>query len=321
MKKWKWLVGTGLVILITGGLMLWVAKSYDPLLFVVHDQAFRKSEWEQLKPKLMITADETDAQALERRSLEELVLFKGKQMNIQPDEELIEKQIQQLGATPEERNQKLAELNMTEEDTRNNYRRSMIGFEVKKRITAGLKVTEEEMQDYYNQYKELFWVPEYRTVRYLRAKTGDSMIRGVMKDATVENFPKLVESYTNDPNGHSGGWNELITLDHLAQHTSPKVAEIAFQSKKNELVGPIEDGEWTYWINVEDITVPYQQEYKDVRKKIHDILYQEKQTAQYREWLEQQKDIVGYSLYPENLTNSRWKAFWHDLPQNFRLLF
>ncbi|MFD2172013.1 peptidyl-prolyl cis-trans isomerase [Tumebacillus lipolyticus] len=324
MKKLVWLRVGGLLLFIGSAVLLYAALFYNPLLFSVEKMTLRKTEWEQLRPSLFAGAsydlsDERDL--LERRSLEELVLHKGRELGITADETAIEQQLKQLGDTSAERNQTLQEMQMTEEDAKNNYRRALIGFEVKKRITSDLAIQEGEMEQYYRENKEQFFVPEFRTIRYIRAKVDDLATRSQLQAVTADSFQRVLEQLSSDPNDRMHSWEELISQGAFAQNTSDAVAEKAFHLQLNKLTGPIQDGEWNYWFLIEKITTPYQQPYLDVRQKIHDQLYQSKQSAQFRAWLESQKEPVDYVLNTDNLTASRWSAFWHDLPINIRKLW
>ncbi|ARU61361.1 hypothetical protein CBW65_10390 [Tumebacillus avium] len=324
MKKRIWLATSGLVILISGSLLLFAGLLYNPLLFVVDEQAMRKTEWEALRPALsagLSYSREEEQSLLERRSLEELVLYKGRELGITADEAAVTKQLEQLGATSADRAAALKELQMTEEDAKSNYRRALIGFELKKRMTQEMQVSEEEMTAYYNENKELFYVPEFRTIRYLRAKADDAATVSRMNGVTAKDFQTVIEQFQVDPNGRMYAWEELTSQQVFAQNTSEPFSAFAFQAPQGQVTGPVQDGDWIYWLIIEDITTPKQQTYQESRQKIYSLLYQDKQTNQFRSWLEAQKEPAGYGLYPENLTASRWDAFWQDLPHNVRLLF
>ncbi|WP_165898534.1 peptidyl-prolyl cis-trans isomerase [Tumebacillus sp. BK434] len=310
--------------MISGSVLLFAGLFYNPLLFAVEEQTMRKTEWEALRPSLFAGLNysrEEEQNLLQQRSLEELVLFKGRELGITADEAAVAKQLEQLGTTPADRAAVLKDLHMTEEDAKNNYRRALVGFELKKRMTQDMKVTEEEMLAYYNENKMNFYVPEFRTIRYLRAKADDAATVSRMKGITAASFQTVIEQFQIDPNGRMHAWEELASQAAFAQNTSEQLAAFAFAQPKGKVAGPVQDGEWIYWLNIEDTTEPHQQTYQESRQKIYSLLYQEKQANQFRSWIEAQKEPAGYGVYPDNLTASRWEAFWSDLPHNFRLLF
>jgi hypothetical protein len=318
------LAASALLVLLTGGALTWIARSYDPILFGVDNLVFRQSDWNALKPKLFngvaYTLNE-EVHFLEQRSLEELVLAKARQMNIKADEDQVERQFQQLASTPQELEQKLKEMNTTAEEVKNNYRRALTAFALKTEMTKDIKVAEEEIAAYYEQNKDFFFAPEFRSIYYIRAKKTDQSLTAQLQAATADNFPALTKQLNNEALERLGTWHELESQSHFATHTSEKIAEVAFQTPVGKLVGPMEDGQWNYWFMPNEIKPPYQLTLQESRNKIHSILLQEKQVASYRIWLNSQKDSVGYYFYPENLSQGRLSAFWHDLPKNLSMFF
>jgi hypothetical protein len=327
MNKRKWLLGGALaVLLLGGGTFLYASTQYQPLLFVVGDQVVRTDDWQPLKAKLFngityTAADEVEK--LEQRSKEELILAKAREAGITADEANIDQQIKQLGDTPEERAKKLKDMNMTEEDVRTNYRRSLTAFQLKTKMTQGITVSEQEISNYYEQNKEVFKASEYRTLHFLKASNADASFVSMMQNITPEAFPKIVEQYVKgETNGRLGAFHELVGIDHLLSHiTSEKAAQAAFQAPAKKLVGPIQDGEWNYWFLVDEIRPEKQFTLQEVHQKIQTSLLQDKQLKSYRQWLESQKPSVGYYYAPENLTSSPLQAFFHDFSENIRLLF
>ncbi|WP_170119607.1 peptidyl-prolyl cis-trans isomerase [Tumebacillus permanentifrigoris] len=325
MKTWqKWLVSCTLVVAVLGGAAYGIHARYQPLLFVVGNEAMRQAEWTDLRPELLAGIPYTrsdDLQTLERRSMEELILSAAKKNGVTYDEKILNQQLSQFGSTPDERAQKLAEMNTTEAKVRVNYERSLTAFALKTMMTADVKVSEDEINTYYEQNKGLFLAPEFRSVYYLRGKVSDTELVNTLSGATATTFPDLVKSYNDEAKNRTGTWHELDGLDHLTSHTSQRVAEVAFQAPLNKVVGPFQDNDWNYWYMISEIKEPHQFTLMEERDKIQSSLLQEKQLAKYRAWLETQKEIIGYHYFPENLDREPLRAFWHDLPQNFKIWF
>lgn len=327
-KRTKWILGTSaLLVALVGGTMLWAALKYDPLLFAVNGTGVRVSEWEQLKVKIFNGVNYThneEVEALMRRSMEELVLAKAKQAGIQADEAAVQKQFETLGATPEARAEQLKQMNTTEAEVLNNYRRAMTAFQLKAQVTRNVQITDQEVTDEYAKNKTtLYYAPEYRSIYYLQANAGDAKIAEVMKTANEQNFPEIAKTYTSAPpeEGHISGWHELIGQEHLATHMTPKVAAEAFKAPVNKLIGPIRDNNADYWFQVSEIKPPKQFSLMEVNQKIRQNLLMDKQITYYRQWLDGQKASVGYYYDPDNLERGRLTAFWHDLPENWKLWF
>ena len=327
-KRTKWMIGTGTaVVYLVAGVLTWAALKYDPLLFAAGETSVRASEWEQLKVKIFNGVEYTrteEVEALQRRSLEELVLAKAKQEGIQADEAAVRKQFETLGDTPEARAARLQEMNATEEEVMNNYRRAMTAFALKAKVTKDITVTDREVTEEYMKNKTtLYYASEFRSVYYLKAKAGNSKIEEVMKTATEQNFPEIAKQYTESPleEGHISGWHELVDVNHLSSHMSPKAAAEAFKAPLNKLTGPIRENGVDIWVQVSEIRPAKQFTLMEVNTKIRQNLLMEKQVTYYRQWLDGQKESVGYLYEPDNLERSRLSAFLNDLPENWKLWF
>ncbi|MGZ4031616.1 MAG: peptidyl-prolyl cis-trans isomerase [Tumebacillaceae bacterium] len=324
MKKRNWIAGAIVLTAVIGGTQLWVNFNYNPLLFAVGSKVVRTSDWEPLKAKLFngvyySAADERDK--LQQRSFEELTLAKGSEMHIQADEAQIDKLLNQVAPTTQERAKKFAEQNTTEQEVRENYRRALIGFNVKAQVTQDVTVTEQEITDYYNQNKASFYAPEYRSLYYLKARADDTLTASLISTASADNFQKIAEKYVVEQDGRSGGFHELIGIDHLISHMTQKTAEAAFQAPAHKIIGPMQDGTSNYWVLVTDIRAPRQFTLMEVQSKVSEALLQDKQVQVYRKWLDEQKPGEGYYYDADNLMRGKIAAFWHDLQENLHLLF
>ncbi|WP_139491996.1 peptidyl-prolyl cis-trans isomerase [Brevibacillus dissolubilis] len=325
MKARHWITGTGVVVILIGLLCLWASRYYQPLLYVSGNEVLRKSEWERIKPIYFPngpSSDDEEWDMIERRSKEELVMLNAKPMGVTVSDELLMERFNQIAPTPEERAKVLAEMHMTEEDSKENIVRSITGYRMKNLLTKDVTVSDEEIRNYYQNNLEAFFVPELRTVRYLRAKKDIQTIQEEIKNVAPKNFPEFLKKYNNDFEGHSGGWHELTSLNHLSTHMGPKVAKEVFTLPANQIIGPIYDtGQWVFWVNVERIDLPFQQKLEDVYGKIQKTVQMEKEAAFMQQWLEEQKGKHPYALFRENMDRSKLAAFWYDLPENLQLLF
>jgi parvulin-like peptidyl-prolyl isomerase len=318
----KWLPLYAVFLSLTAVLICSMAM-YQPLLFIAGDQIFRKDDWERIKPVYFQGGSHTpeeEAKLLEQRSLEELVLYKGRQMGVQIDERLIEEHMKQLGNTKEEREQALRQMNMTEADSITNIRRAMIGFEVKRRVTGEITVTDEEVSSYYREHIESFRIPELRTIYYVRAKQDDKLWMDKLKDATADNFPSLIKEYASGTEGRAGFF-EWVPHAQISENFGEAIANAVFRSPVKQIVGPLAFEQWTYWFLPVETMPPKTQSIAEVSGKIYKTIYLEKESAVYRKWLEEQKTANQYRLFSENLTKNRFLAFWSDLPVLLQLFF
>ncbi|WP_223066020.1 peptidylprolyl isomerase [Paenibacillus caui] len=319
-RKWMYL---SLPIFFLGAIFLYAALMYQPLLFAFDDHFFRRDDWERMKPTYfrgIAYSSAEEVKLLEQLSLEELILYKGKQMGVKADENLIEEQLKQLGSTKAEREETLRQMNMTEADSINNIKRAMIGFEVKKIVTRDVAVTQEEVDRFYREQIESFRIPELRTIYYLRVNNGDKHMMDKLKNVSAERFQSLLKQYGDDAEGRTGFY-ELVSQSYLSSHHNEIIANAVFQSPAKRVVGPLENEQWTYWFLPVEIMPAKTQSLPEVSNKIQQTLYLEKEAAVYQKWLKSQKQANHYLFLSENLHKNKFLAFWSDLPVTFRILF
>lgn len=321
-KRQKWQLTSAALLVLLGGATYAIHSQYQPLLFVVGGEVMRQEQWSAWRPELFAGAPYTradDVQFLERRAMEELVLAKAHHMGVTYDANLLQQQLSQFGNTPEERAKKLTELHTTEDTVRTNYERALTAFALKSKMTQNVTVSEQEINEYYEQNKPLFLAPEFRSIYFIKAKTSDEELYNAARASTPQTFPDLIKNFNDEAANRFGAWHELDGQEHLASHTTPHVAELAFQAPPNQVMGPVQENGWNYFYLVSEIKPPHQFTLSEERSKIQSTLLEDKQLAQYRKWLDDQKEDIGYACFPENLDREPLTAFFHDFPQNFKL--
>lgn len=328
MKKRNWLIGTGLVAAVLGGSLFWISSQYQPILWTVDEQVVRTDDWEQLKPIVFHGIPEysknDELDKLEQRSKEELILAVARAQDVKADQAAVEKQIEQIAPTAEERVQKFKEMDTTEEAVRTNYTRALTAFALKTKIAGHIQATEDEIKAHYEENKNtIYLAPEFRTVHFLRVRKDDTMLVNNIPNMDIEEFKNLVKKNSEDDrNARFGAFHELVGREHLNSHTgSEQVTEVAFNAQLNKITEPVEFNGFLFFFLVDVIKPPYQFTFEESRGKIEYSVRQEKQLKFYRSWLAEQEPVHGYQYFPENLDRGRLEAFWQDLPVNIDLLF
>jgi hypothetical protein len=163
--------------------------------------------------------------------------------------------------------------------------------------------------------------PEFRSVYYMKAKSDDLLLKNELAGATPDTFPTEVSKFNDQAKDRLGGWHELIGKDHLGQHLTTALADDVYKAALNKIVGPIEEKGYNYWVMVNAIEPEKQFTLQEEHEKIKTTILTDKQNTMYRKWLDEQKEPLGYYFDVDNLTRSRIAAFWHDMPENLKLLF
>lgn len=322
MRKRQWIIGSLVPLTLIGICLVVIAATYQPLLFVVGDVPMRQDDWEKLCTMYYQGGERTlerDRLFLEQRSMEELVLLKAKQLGVTIDETRIREQLNQLGKTPQERQAKLTELHMTEEDSMTNIRRAMYGMQVKQRITKDVTVTKNEVEAFYRQNEKDFLVPELRTVRFFRTARENQAVVQEIKLTPVAQFAAVVNKY-NDGTQHFASYEEYIDRGSISKTLGERMATAVFQAPKHTIIGPVVDGPFAYLFLIEHIEAPRKQTFAEVQNKLYQTILIEKQTAYYRQWLQQEQKTNRYELRLDNLQRDKLTAFFYDLPSNVQLL-
>ncbi|MEW4282132.1 peptidylprolyl isomerase [Priestia koreensis] len=306
-KKAQMTIGCVLLVIAVGASALAISYLYHPILYVIGEKVVRTNDWQHIK-HLYITNDQEEEKMLEMRSLEDLVVTKGKEMNIKANPREIQTQLEQLGKTSTERAKALKDLNMSEEESVQSIRRSTIGFKVKKAITENVKVSEQEMQQFYTDHQQAFMVPVFRTVTYMQSDHPlPNVNKNTMKSLNPSSRMKVVRQ-------------ELVSFEQMKGEVGETIARNMFRAPLHELQGPIKEGPLYYWILVENETKEEVQAYPQVKPKIYSTLLMEKQNRYFQRWLEKQKEVQDYQIYPEHLAATKWNGFWEDFFMNIRLL-
>ncbi|SFJ25587.1 peptidylprolyl isomerase [Thermoflavimicrobium dichotomicum] len=304
-------------------LSICIEMYYNPLLYIVGNDSFRKDDWESIKHVYFPTSQYTKSDEIymiKQRSLEDLVLFQAKKMGIDVSDQAIQQQLNQLGKTKEERAVQLKQLKITEEESKQNIRRSMIGFQVKNHVTKNIVITQDEIKNFYLTHLEAFKIPELRTIRYIRVKDRSNDLVQISKYMNEKNFKNIFDNNRNNKNIY-GEWSELIPQLQMKDKVGLQVSTKMFQATKNKLYGPIRVDDWIYWFQVERIEPPRQQPLSEVNQKIYSTLLFEKQKVVLQDWLEAKKKTSNYRLFIHNLSRDPLIAFIYDFPVNVQLIF
>lgn len=131
----------------------------------------------------------------------------------------------------------------TDADVRDDIRALLIQEGISKKITAGIKVTDDEVHSYYLQHPQLYSTPESRDVRHILVKakkladTVYSQLCGTASRCLKANadFAALAKKYSTDP----GTKNQGGKLTVVRGQTVPEFDKVAFMLKKDEISKPV----------------------------------------------------------------------------------
>ena len=139
--------------------------------------------------------------------------------------------------------QALKKQGSTDADVRDDIRALLIQEGISKKITAGIQVTDAEVQSYYQQHPQLYSTPESRDVRHILVKTkklADAVYSQLCGTASPclkpkADFAALAKKYSTDP----GTKNQGGKLTVVRGQTVPEFDKVAFMLKKDEISKPV----------------------------------------------------------------------------------
>jgi len=152
---------------------------------------------------------------------------------------------------------------------------SLLQQKITQKVTKGKgKVTEAQIQQYYNANKSRFATPERRDLRIVLTKTKARAQQARQALESGQSWSAVARQYSTDPTSKTNG-GKLAGVQKGQQ--DPALDNAVFGTRKGKLVGPIKTQFGWSVFTVEKITPADQQSLKQSRQSISDILKSENQ--------------------------------------------
>ena len=156
-------------------------------------------EYEQLK------------QAVVRSLVEEAEFQVGaEELGIEVSEEDVDKELEDLKqqffqGDDDKYNEELKKQGLSEEQVRDQLRNKILSERIFKEVTKNVKVTDQDVQDYYDENKAQFATTESREVRHILVKTKAKADQLYAQIRAGADFGKLAEKFSQDPSSAQQG--------------------------------------------------------------------------------------------------------------------
>jgi parvulin-like peptidyl-prolyl isomerase len=278
-------------------LMARAEKSYD-----AQKRPFPKPgsvEYEQLKGQAITFL-------VQRAEFEQ----EAEDMGVEVSEEKIDERIERLkkqfyGGNDKRYRKELARQGITEEQARDEVRSQLVSEGLFKKVTEDVKVSDKDIQKYYNEHKSQYGTPQSRDVRHILVQKKPLADRLYTQLTNGGNFAALAKRYSKDPGSASAGGKLTVSKGQ----TVPEFDKAAFSLKKNALSRPIKT-QYGYHIiqPLSEIRPAKTTPLKDVKNSIKTQLEQQKKNETMTKWVEDtKKDYcdsgikyqVGYKPNPD----------------------
>ncbi|MFA4929583.1 MAG: peptidyl-prolyl cis-trans isomerase [Patulibacter sp.] len=165
---------------------------------------------------------------------------------------------------------------------RDQVKTELIGQKIQEKITKSAgKVTDAEVQEYYNKNKAQYTQPEMRDLRVVLTKTKAQADEAKKELDGGKDFAAVVKEFSIDTITKKDGGK----LANVAKGQQEKaLADASFSAKKGEIVGPIKTETGFYVVRVDKVTASKLVPFKDVKEQIKQQLTQTKPQEALTKW-------------------------------------
>jgi parvulin-like peptidyl-prolyl isomerase len=190
----------------------------------------------------------------------------------------------------------LAELEkqgLTEEQVKNDIRNTrLLPQKVFEAVTKDVKVTDQQIQEFYDQNKAQFEKPASREVRHILVKTKAQAEKIHRQLENGASFAQLAKRYSQDPSSKNTGGKFTAQQGTLVA----PFETAAFGLETGELSGPIKTQfGWHIIEALSDTTPKSAQSLADVKQQISQQLLEQNKNKEFNTWFKE----LGARLRPE----------------------
>jgi parvulin-like peptidyl-prolyl isomerase len=181
--------------------------------------------------------------------------------------------------------EQLKKQHLTDKQIRSDVRLQLINEALVKEITKGVKVTNDDVHDYYLKNSQLYAKPQSRDVRHILVKTQKlaDQLYPQLKAGTNKTWCTLAKKYSQDP----GSKNNCGKLTVSKGQTVPGFDTVAFSEKTNVVHKPIHDATYGYFI-IEPLSIIHPRKTtpeSQVRASIKSQLEQQQKNQAITTWI------------------------------------
>jgi parvulin-like peptidyl-prolyl isomerase len=185
---------------------------------------------------------------------------------------------------------------LTEEQVKSDLRTRILSEKVFEKVTSEVKVTDDEVQKYYEDNAAQFETPASREVRHIlvKSKARADQLHAQLEDGA--DFAKLARQFSTDPASKKDGGK----FNAQQGATVAPFDKVAFDLDTGELSEPVKTQfGWHIIEAVGDVEEKSTQDISEVEEQIRSTLLEEKKNTRINEWIEELRarfeDQTGYA--------------------------
>lgn len=234
---------------------------------------------------------------------EKILLINAEKSNIEVTEEELEKNIEEFKkkfSTPEEFYAGLKEKGITLVDLKEITRsRIKISKFIRLNIFRDIRITEEEITNFYEENKDSFLMPGQVKISQILLKTSENneaekRIAKIFQKLNMgEDFSALAKLYSEGPNASEGGDLGFVYMEQLHPNVREAIAELGIGKYTKPILTPA-----GYQIlKLDAKKLPQYTPISEAKDLLRKKLYDHKVGEAYREWLKNAKKDVEIVIF------------------------
>jgi parvulin-like peptidyl-prolyl isomerase len=243
-------------------------------------------------------AGSAEYQALQTQAVEFLVqreefAQKAKDLGINVTDKQVEDRLRQIkqqyfGNSEKRYQAQLKTQGLTDAEVRDDIRSQLVSEAIFNKVTKNTKISDKEIQSYYNAHKAQYGQPESRDVRHIlvKSKAQAQSIYTHLRGDKGSDFASYAKKYSQDPGSKNQGGKLTITKGQ----TVPAFDQAAFTLPTRAISTPIKT-QFGYHIiqPLSDVRPAKTTPLKDVKASIQQQLLQQKKNAAMTKWVDDTK--------------------------------
>ncbi|MCK4905595.1 peptidylprolyl isomerase [bacterium] len=234
---------------------------------------------------------------------EKILLINAEKEKVKVTEEEIEKNIEEFKkefSTPDEFYAGLKKEGLTLAEFKEKTKsRIKIGKFIRLNVFRDIRITEEEITNFYEENKPAFLMPEQVKISQILIKdesnneAGKTIEEVFQKLKSGEGFSSLAKSYSEEPNASGGGDLGFVYIEQL----QPQIRKALLELKVGEFTKPILTSAGYHIIKLEAKRLSQYAPILEVKDLIRKKLYDSKVSEVYRKWMESAKKNIEIAIF------------------------
>jgi parvulin-like peptidyl-prolyl isomerase len=217
---------------------------------------------------------------------------KAEELDVEVSDKQVEDRLKQIkkqyfAGNQKRYEQQLKQQGLTDEQVRRDIRAQLIQEGIFKNVTDEVKVSDKDIEEYYDKNKAQYGTPESRDVRHILVPTKKQADRLYAQIKGGADFAKLAKQFSKDPGSKDQGGKLTVNRGQTVEPFDKQ----AFALKKNTLSQPVKTQYGYHLIEpLSDVKPAKTTPLKQVKESIRQQLLQTKKNEAMTEWVEDTKN-------------------------------